>query len=234
MKSYVITLTENQQSISSSKKLIESGIKHGNEFEILTHTAVVPEQVDSLMKKYRLTWNYPWMSPENDFATGLYKSPYLTANKNKRIACFLSHYQLWKQCCESNEPILVFEHDALVTKKIDLNLLSECNFDIIGINNPLGATRKSQLFHDKIVENRLENRDVVRVPKIDFDKVPQGLAGNSAYYIKPYGAKQLLDLVSKYGAWPNDAIMCRQLVRRLGVTTTFYTTVQRTESTTKL
>ena len=70
------------------------------------------------------------------------------------------------------------------------------------------------------------------VPWIDDQTIPQGLAGNSAYIITPAGAEQLIKLVKEYGLWPNDAIMCRQLVRRLGVTKKFYTHIQNLRSTT--
>jgi GR25 family glycosyltransferase involved in LPS biosynthesis len=29
--------------------------------------------------------------------------------------CWLSHYALWQQCVESNKPMVIMEHDALVT-----------------------------------------------------------------------------------------------------------------------
>ena len=71
------------------------------------------------------------------------------------------------------------------------------------------------------------------VPYVDSDRqVPQGLAGNSAYIIKPTGANHLIGLVKEYGLWPNDAIMCRQLVTGLGVTKKFYTNTQKLKSTT--
>ena len=73
-----------------------------------------------------------------------------------------------------------------------------------------------------------------RAPTIDDITVPQGLAGNSAYIIKPQGAKHMLNLVKEYGLWPNDALMCKQLVPNLYVTRKFFTTVQHTRSTTTL
>ena len=69
-------------------------------------------------------------------------------------------------------------------------------------------------------------------PYIDDLKVPQGLAGNSAYIIKPSGAIKMLKLVEEYGLWPNDAIMCKQLIPNLYVTRKFYTTIQNLKSTT--
>ena len=47
--------------------------------------------------------------------------------------------------------------------------------------------------------------------------------------IKPDGAKKLLDAVLYYGLWPNDCIMCKQLITRMGVTRQFYTKVQKME-----
>jgi len=70
------------------------------------------------------------------------------------------------------------------------------------------------------------------VPDIDEFNVPQGLAGNSAYIIKPAGANNLLNAVKEHGLWPNDAIMCKQLIPRLGVTKEYYTRVQGLPSTT--
>ena len=71
------------------------------------------------------------------------------------------------------------------------------------------------------------------VPWVDDDRLtPQGLAGNSAYIIKPEGARALIDLVQKFGLWPNDAIMCRQLIPSLGISKKIYTTIQKLESTT--
>ena len=62
--------------------------------------------------------------------------------------------------------------------------------------------------------------------------MPQGLAGNSAYIIKPAGAKSILDAAREHGLWPNDALMCKQIISNLGVTKTYYTRVQGLPSTT--
>ena len=43
---------------------------------------------------------------------------------------------------------------------------------------------------------------------------------------------KLIAAVEEYGLWPNDAIMCRQLIKKLGVTRKFYTLVQGLPSTT--
>ena len=93
------------------------------------------------------------------------------------------------------------------------------------------ATRKSKIYHDKIQEKI----DFFQpVPRIDEYNIPQGLAGNSAYVIKPEGAQLMIDLTQEYGMWPNDALMCYQLVPKLGGTRNFYTRIQGLRSTTTL
>ena len=232
MKAFVITLTENEASTDAAMTLIRSNIEVGNEFTIHPFDASIPEHAEKEMTLYNLRWNWPWRQIENDFQSGLMKQPYLTANPNKRIACFLSHYRLWKHCAEENEDLIIFEHDAVFIKKLDLDLLSKCRYDIIGLNDPRKATRKSDLYHTTV---QSKHGRVVDIPKIDFDSVAQGLAGNSAYYIKPSGAKKLLSLVKEYGAWPNDAIMCRQMMpRMLGQLKDYATKVQSIQSTTTL
>ena len=72
------------------------------------------------------------------------------------------------------------------------------------------------------------------VPRIDEFNIPQGLAGNSAYVIKPAGAIKMIELAQEHGMWPNDALMCYQLIESLGVTRNFYTRVQGLRSTTTL
>jgi len=74
--------------------------------------------------------------------------------------------------------------------------------------------------------------EVTQVPRIDAQNVPQGLAGNSAYIIKPWAADEMINLVNEYGLWPNDAIMCYQLFPLLGVTRKYYTRLQGLQSTT--
>lgn len=228
MKSYAIVIRGNEVSEQGFNTLVQSSTNVGNKFTINKFEAITPDYVDETMSQHNIKWNYPWVGKEVDFASGLTKSAYKTKNPKARMACALSHYLLWKTCEKLNEPILILEHDALFTQKIDFDPM-QGNMWIIGINNPLGATRKSRDFYTKIMDNKL---NIQPVPKIDNDDVPQGLAGNSAYIMKPQGAKKMLDLVKQYGLWPNDAIMCRQLMPRLGVTKKFYTSVQGLKSTT--
>ena len=152
------------------------------------------------------------------------------------MACFLSHFCLWEKTIKSGEPMLILEDDAMfISKKpIPFDDILNSGFEIIGINEPFGATRLSQAFHENVQKEHFCKNNVVRAPLIDDIKVPQGIAGNSAYIITPKGAYTMIKLTKEHGAWPNDALMCRQLIFGLGVTKTYYTKIQRIKSTTTL
>ena len=232
MKACIITLQDNDDSLNAALACIQSHEKFENTFKIEMYNATTADLAEVSLKTTGLQWNYPWSGSENDFKSGLIKSAYTTADPRRRIACFMSHYRLWHKCREEDEPILVLEHDAIFTRNLDLEeVVSESPFDILGINNPLMATRKSKQYYDTIMSKPQEYQ---RVPEVDYTMVPQGLAGNSAYIIKPNGANTMIELTREYGAWPNDALMCKQLVRSLGVTKTFYTKIQGIRSTTTL
>lgn len=229
IKSFAIVLHGNNTSEFGFKNLLKSLKDTSSNIDLNIFNAVIPNDVNDLLEKLNLKWNYPWEGftiEERIFR--LKKSAYATRSKEKRIACSISHYSLWKKCLELNEPILIFEHDAIVIKTIPINIIHS-NYDILGINDPRGATRKANVFHN-IVQNSTE--EFLKVPLVDDIIVPQGLAGNSAYVIKPNGAKRLIFLCDELGLWPNDAIMCQQLVPNMGVTKTYYTRVQGLQSTT--
>ena len=232
MKAYIITMTDDSASTDAATVAIRSSVEVGNRFTIDPFDATTPNRVDTEMELYDIKWNWPWRNIEVDLHSGLTKQPYLTADPKKRIACFLSHYRLWLTCQSMSEPVLIFEHDVLFKRKLNLDLLYETKYDIVGLNDPRKATRKSALYHEQV---QRQDGQIVHCPKIDVDNIPQGLAGNSAYYIKPSGAQKLISLVKEYGAWPNDAIMCRQLMPgKLGQLKKYATTIQSLESTTTL
>lgn len=231
MKAYAIVIKDNDVSELGYETLVKSSEAVGNTFKIERYDAVTPDLAINRLRDVGVKWNYPWDKSVRDMASGLLKSPYPTKNRNARIACALSHYDLWKKCYNSNETFLIMEHDAVWKKKLPEWVAVDPIYDIIGINDPRGATRRSGQYHDLL---QAREALVNRPPVIDEDYVPQGIAGNSAYIMKRSGASKMLGLVKEYGLWPNDALMCRQLVKTLGTSKTYYTGVQGLPSTTSL
>ena len=158
------------------------------------------------------------------------------ANDPKRvIACALSHMKLWKWSADNNETIVVLEHDAVFTDKFDpQDYLHDPAWGVLGLNDPRGNTRKGQLFHSIVSQNN----GIRPVPDIDTTQeppLPMGIAGNSAYMIRPFAANQLIQKCEELGLWPNDAIMCKQFFPWLRVTYPYLTNTQpNVSSTTQL
>ena len=230
----VITMTDNEVSLGAFTKLQDSSYRVGNDFRPEIFEATIAENAEDHLSKLLLEWNYPWEGVVTDLKTGLKKSAYPTQNRLNRIACAISHYRLWAVCVKTDKPMLIMEHDAIFIQRLRYdNLLEDNHYNIIGINNPIGNTRKSHEFH-KILQQSVdrENTGIVPVPTIDNFDIPQGLAGNSAYIIKPKGARMCIKAASEHGLWPNDALMCKQLIPHMGVTKAYYTNTQRVVSTT--
>ena len=228
IEGYVITIEGHEPSESAYSRLVSSSsLSFGNTFTLRKFSAITPkDDVYAIMAKHTIGWNYPEMGQGSTlcYDTGLIKSPYQSKVLEKRIACFLSHYELWCKCFDTQQDMLIFEHDAIFTRKLNLDILQLSHYDIIGLNDPRGATRRSEVYHNA----SKKYNGVGPAPTIDAINVPQGIAGNSAYYINPQGAKRLIANVAEYGAWPNDAIMCRQLMGgKLGQLHPYLTTIQQ-------
>lgn len=231
MKSYCIVIKTNITSENAFNCLVNSSNRVKNTFTIERFDAITPDNLDKTMKDLDIVWNYPWGSSVYDEDTKMRKIPYSGREQKSRIACGVSHYLLWEKCAESTYPFLILEHDSEFIEQLPYQeIINESGFEIIGLNHPKRATRNWDIFNNMVQSNPNKYQ---KAPQIDKTlELPQGLAGNSAYIITPSGAKKLVDLVKKYGLWPNDAIMCIQLLDTLGVTKTYYTKVQNINSTT--
>lgn len=228
INAYIITLKGNTLADRAARRLEASAPSN---VTMVRFDAIEPAGVDKLMRMEGLNWTYPWKTQEWNIAAGMVLTPYPTTNPKARVACFLSHYTLWKQCADG-ETMIIHEHDAIYkSETLPLDQFEKSKYDIIGLNDPRGATRMASAY-DRVVQE--QNAEICRAPSIDEYNVPQGIAGNSAYYIEPSGAQKMLSLVKQYGCWPNDAIMNRQFIYTLGQTKEYHTYVQGTRSTTTL
>jgi len=229
MKVFAIVIKDHKLSEHAYEVLKKSSNDVGNDFEIERFDAVTPDTVEGVMLENGLMWNYPDSGSKFDVHSGLLKSAYGGKHK-RRYACAMSHYLLWLECKKSNEPILILEHDAIFKHELKYDSIVDSNYDVIGINEPRGNTRLAQKFHSMVQVYGAAN--VVDCPMIDNIKVPQGLAGASAYIMKPAGATNVIHATIEYGLWPNDAILCNQLIPNLGVTKRYFTDTQKIPSTT--
>ena len=230
MKAFVITLEDNEYSNKVADRCITSAAKFG--LTVKKFYGVNREQAKQFMYDEGLEWTWANNNTEESICekTGLRMHPYRTTDLRAVIGCSMSHYSLWKKCVELDEAILILEHDSIF-----LRPLPEIEFNgICQINNPMGATRKGGQW-----SKQMSSRGTTGVHKKTWittpeeRHIPDGLAGNSAYLIKPWSAQELVDKFHEIGVWPNDATMCQQLFPYLEEYYPFVTKpIQRKSTTT--
>ena len=107
----------------------------------------------------------------------LWRDPYKNRKMTKgEIGCFISHYLLWQHCISINEPIIIFEDDAIVSRE---------NWDEGYYANLMTKYDMLYLGHKDIEPDKAQ--------KIDESLFKPGYAYNMhAYVISPIGAKKLI------------------------------------------
>ena len=101
---YVITVEDIPQSVQYAERCIESAAKHG--LTVKKFSAITP----------RNTQLMEMLDDEGISAEGFIER---YSRLDNCVAAFLSHYSLWKLAAMSNTPTTIFEHDAVVTDRID-------------------------------------------------------------------------------------------------------------------
>jgi GR25 family glycosyltransferase involved in LPS biosynthesis len=224
VRAFVIVLEGLPYSEAVSARCIQSARTVG-EIEVLRFPAIDRTRAEDEMKRHGLKWTWAKNNTEHDTCprTGLKQHPY--GNLQAKIGCSLSHYLLWQKCAEFGEPFLILEHDVVFVRTFP-------QFEFHGIcqiNDPKGATPRGDWWHD---EMKKRGPGVFPKTHVFDDDIPDGLAGNSAYVVKPFAARELILAFHALGVWPNDAMMCRQMFPYLQEYFPFVTRVEQSQSTT--
>ena len=107
MKSYVITILDNEKSVNSANRCIASAKRVGVTVE--KFKAITPKDNPLVIAK-----------KEGIDPRGL-KEVY--SRFENCLSAFLSHYSLWMMCSKQNETFIIFEHDAVVINELPTNHL---------------------------------------------------------------------------------------------------------------
>ena len=235
---FIISMINDHSSTVATRKCLQSIKNTNSRVNPFIIDATTPDTLLDHLAEIGFSlneWTYPKSPAETriDVNTGLKITGYRATDYTKVVSCLVSHARLWDLCTVLNIPILIMEHDAFFTQRfVWSDVRNNFTGGVLGLNDPRGATRKAQLYHQKVIEQK--TKPVVDAPWIDTKDIPQGIAGNSAYIIRPDAAGHLLNKIKNIGMWPNDALMCKQLFPWLQQAYPYYTTVQGTKSSTTL
>ena len=187
MQSKIIVLGSSDISVSMGAKCIARAKEFGVELEIFDaiHGADAPEIIKELgLRQYKAK---------------------MKGGRLGVLGCFLSHYFLWKECIATQEPFMIFEHDAYMLRPLPKKVLKLFP-DILKRDylNPYDKT------YNKEIEEQKDNQQ--RVWSL-HDREEHGKhihshglysIGGYGYIIKPHAAQHILDQINIYGFLPAD------------------------------
>lgn len=117
MKSYVITIMDNPDSVKAADRCIKSAAKYGVQVEKFSAITPKDNPLELAEKK-----NIPVKGFEEKYS-----------RFENCISAFLSHFYLWEKCLKSNTQQMILEHDAYFVDSVNMFM----NFDkAINIGKP--------------------------------------------------------------------------------------------------
>lgn len=200
MKGYIIHLPKSEISVDEANKT-----KHDLEavgiqpilFEGCDRYDVWQEFIDNDFKIKNIT----------RFGGGYYSS---------EIATFISHFKLWERCLELNENIIIFEHDAMLTKLFSIDDIKNFNGDLLNLGEPNWGKRVWD--GDGILKRKVctecfdEYNSFVDWAPDMCDCNTQWLFGAHSYLISPSGAKKLIKDIKSNGIMPADLSLNQEVM----------------------
>jgi len=165
MKVFIINLKREAE----RKNLMLSQIKKLNskKYEFIFFEAVDAKQNQHIRFK----------NAKQSFLSKIIRGKYLVDGE---IACFASHYLLWRKCIKLNEPIVILEDDVEFVPEFEngLKKICEANFEYVRLictfNKPLKEIKK------------------------DFYTSHLGISGTQGYYLTPTAAQKFINKAKKW------------------------------------
>lgn len=197
MKTYVIYMSSNDFSVKMTEDTVASLEKFNIEYELFD--GVVGNAGKDILMKHDIRPSAH--IPVNEWTPGT-------------VGCLASHFVLWDQCANQDEPFLIVEQDGVLVRD-PRELLPEiktvCHLDD---NLPFNSDKKDPNYnHFEYYNSQIElyTPGVSAHPVNTFygNKVT-GITfrGTYGYIITPKGAREVIEFMKNYGAFPSDRCLC--------------------------
>jgi len=118
MKSYVITLFGLPLSETRARRCITSGEVHGlkiGHFPAISRYEAVAAMEQAGLKLNRRIYAFISDQPIGDRSRVPRGKWHLTTPE---LGCFMSHFSLWQRCIQLDQPIVILEHDVILTAAV--------------------------------------------------------------------------------------------------------------------
>lgn len=183
MKAIVIRLKDIEISENLAEECIKTSKSHG--LIVYPYNGIYGET--QITKKHEEFGIKPWREK-------------MKKNRLGVKGCFLSHYSIWLHCIEINQPIIIFEHDAILLRPLPENL----EFDEFLLLDPFNKMSKEYSIKHSIEYDFSIEEYFNESSKQKYGLKHQYAMGLQAYIIKPKAAKKLVESVKQNGYYPAD------------------------------
>lgn len=198
MKTYIIYMSGDDFSVKMTEETIEP-LEHFNiEYELFD--GVVGKKGLDVLKSFDVKPSS--VVPQSEWTDGT-------------IGCLASHYLLWQKCANQEEPFMILEQDGLLVRdpRGILPLIdSVCHLDaFLPFENQEKGYDHFEWYNERIEEYE---PGVKKYPSNVFypDNNLTGsvFRGAYGYIMTPKGAKQILNFIKRFGAFPADRCLCER------------------------
>ena len=149
--------------------------------------AIDERRAEAVLKKYGITW----------------KTCGIERHRESLMGCFASHFLLWLKCIELDEPIMIFESDALCVRNIPPQL---CFMHLINLTD--GYYRRNDHICRPLAKFLDQSHSLKGTIYYDSFTFP----GAVAYAISPDGARRLVRTAQTKFACESDIFIAKDVV----------------------
>lgn len=194
MKTFVIYLSGNEFSVQMTAEAEESLKKFNIEYELFD--GVVGRAGIKVLDSF-----------------GVRPSAHVSQKQwtDGTIGCLASHYILWNKCANQDEPFLILEQDGVLVRdprEILPFIKNVCHLDAY-LPFQSGNDAHFELYNANIEKYE---PGVKKHPENTFyignEVTGSSFRGTYGYIITPKGAREVLDFISRHGAFPSDKCLC--------------------------